>query len=160
MLICWLRGLAIGAQLGDLGIDRRRTVWSSRWSDGSDSRLLSMPSCALICLVTSCSPRTRAASAGSLATTRALESASACSHRMAADRVGKPEGLDRDIIRRVRAARQHANIGFDDSLQARAARGDQRSGHRPRRSPALAVIRTGMAALNSRMASASRPART
>ena len=41
---------------------------------------------------------------------------------MTANGVGEREGLDRNLIRRVRAARQHADIGFDDSLQPDAAR--------------------------------------
>ena len=46
--------------------------------------------------------------------------------RMAAHGVGQSKGLDRDVVRWIWLARQNADIGLDHPLQAGAARGDQR----------------------------------
>jgi hypothetical protein len=40
---------------------------------------------------------------------------------MAANGINKTEGLDHDVVRHVRAARQNGDIGLDDSLQPGAA---------------------------------------
>ena len=48
---------------------------------------------------------------------RAFEFRQRLLYRMTANGVGEREGLDRNVVRRVRATRQHAEIGLDRLLQ-------------------------------------------
>jgi hypothetical protein len=72
---------------------------------------------ALICLARSCSVRTNAASAGSLATTRALESASACCTAWPRTASARPKVSTATSFDRLWRRAEYADIGLDDSLQ-------------------------------------------
>ena len=61
-----------------------------------------------------------------MTTKRALEIRQRLLHRVAAHRVGQPECLDGDVVRRVLGVRPNGNIALDDPLQSGAARRNQR----------------------------------